>query len=230
MMKQKLSLQSANYSVLVFADVKHLSIDFNWLDEAAYKNKSLPHIGVNLEQLLYFEQLEHLWISSHMDTHVVLGIPDSIDTNLSIRAKHLHLTTSIKIDMRFYNRFEHLETLDAYDCFMFPQMKPFGLLLEAIGRSPLVSISMKNPLVDDTFANYHLTKNGLKMYEIDFSILNTLRGNACEYLDFSYNQIHYVRQSSQDIFCPNLKLLDLSNNKLMQANGGLFNYIGHIAA
>ena len=63
------------------------------------------------------------------------------------------------------------------------------------------------------------------MYTLDFSEFNSLRGNACEYLDFSYNYLTYVYKPSNDSFCPNLKLLDLSHNRLIQLGNTFADYV-----
>ena len=141
-----------------FVDVTSVSIDFDWLLEDSSYYMSDDFFDVNLTPLLYFEQLEHLWISSHMDTHAFLFVPDTIDRNLSVRAKHLHLTASMAISNTFFNRFKYLETLDMYDYFLFPQMTQFSTILEAVSHSPLRSISVKNPSAEDSFASNRLKR------------------------------------------------------------------------
>ena len=103
-----------------FADVKYLSIDFDWLNEDAYHNTSLPSVAVDMTPLLFFEQLEHLWISSHLDAHAYLFIPESINPNMSILAKHLHLTSSFSIDINFLSASTNLKhwTFTTVFCFL----------------------------------------------------------------------------------------------------------------
>ena len=101
------------------------------MSEDAFYDTSLKHVTVDMTPLLYFEQLEHLWISSHLDIHTYLYIPDTIDPNLTIHAKHLHLTCVFSVNITFFTRFKHLETVDIYDSFLFPQMYQLGTLLES---------------------------------------------------------------------------------------------------
>ena len=150
-----------------------------------------------MAQLLNFNELEHLWISWHLDPYAWMYIPEIINSNMSIYAKHLHLTSQFQINdflKTFLSRFKYLETLDIYDSFLFPQMTEFSHLLESLQSAPLRSISVKNPSFPENYATHELYASGLQTYDVyslNFSDFHILDENNCQYLDFSYNNLHY---------------------------------------
>ena len=175
-----------------------MRIDFDVL----YGENILP---ANITPLLNFQDLEHLWISFNSETFSKLEI-DSVEP---IHARHLHISSTLDESddlIQFISRFKNLETLDFKNSF-YPQWNVTADVLVALSAAPVKSVSITNPSGIDY--------SDAKIYILDLSKFSTFNRATCEYLDFSYNHLTFVYQSaSKNIFCPNLKLLDLSNNML----------------
>ena len=100
-----------------------------------------------------------------------------------------------------------LETFDFYNS-MYPQENITDEVLKAIPSKHLRSISVRNP--------ERGSPSDISQRVLDLSQFSATKGNACEYLDLSYNNLVFVYQSLKHIvFCQSLKLLDLSHNNLM---------------